>query len=414
VRTPLLYMASLLLIIFNSQSTLARTVKVGKANTIKSIAKGIKTCSDGDTLLIGSGEYREHSLLIDKPITIIGSGKVTVNGLKKGYIFTVRADHVTIENLSLKNVGSSFTKDYAAIHLYKSRHFKIINNRLSKVFFGILVEKSHEGIISNNVITSDATVEYNSGNGVHLWYSTKINITDNILNQLRDGIYLEFVNDCKISGNSSFNNIRYGMHFMFSDDNTYTSNIFSNNGAGVAVMFSKNITMSNNVFSDNWGTASYGLLLKEIYDSDITSNTFSKNTVGIYAEGATRVNFKRNTLSRNGWAVKLSGSSYENKFHRNNFLHNSFDLSYKSRQNSNVFDYNYWSSYSGYDLDKDGVGDVPYRPVKLFSYVVNKTPEAIILLRSLFVDLINFSEKVSPVFTPDNLLDNSPLMKKAK
>ncbi|MTI38178.1 nitrous oxide reductase family maturation protein NosD, partial [Fulvivirga lutimaris] len=50
----------------------------------------------------------------------------------------------------------------------------------------------------------------------------------------------------------------------------------------------------------------------------------------------------------------------------------------------------------------------PYRPVKLFSYIVNQTPETIILLRSLFVDIINFSERVSPVFTPDKLVDESP------
>ena len=82
--------------------------------------------------------------------------------------------------------------------------------------------------------------------------------------------------------------------------------------------------------------------------------------------------------------------------------------------NDNYFDKNYWSSYTGYDLDKDGIGDVPYRPVKLFSYIVNRTPEAIILLRSLFIDIIDFSEKVSPVFTPDELVDKNPLMKRKK
>jgi nitrous oxidase accessory protein len=30
------------------------------------------------------------------------------------------------------------------------------------------------------------------------------------------------------------------------------------------------------------------------------------------------------------------------------------------------------------------------------------------------MDLIDFSEKVSPVFTPDNLLDTNPMMKKIK
>ncbi len=65
-----------------------------------------------------------------------------------------------------------------------------------------------------------------------------------------------------------------------------------------------------------------------------------------------------------------------------------------------------------FDPVPDGVGDVPYRPVKLFSYIVNRTPETIILLRSMFIDIIDFSEKVSPVFTPDNLLDKNPLIKK--
>ena len=73
---------------------------------------------------------------------------------------------------------------------------------------------------------------------------------------------------------------------------------------------------------------------------------------------------------------------------------------------------NYWSNYTGYDLDKDGAGDIPYRPVKLFSYIVNRTPETIILLRSLFIDIIDFSEKVSPIFTPDNLIDETPEMKR--
>lgn len=106
------------------------------------------------------------------------------------------------------------------------------------------------------------------------------------------------------------------------------------------------------------------------------------------------------------------GACYENHFNKNNFLHNAIDLSYNSKINSNTFDNNYWSEYTGYDLDKNGVGDVPYRPVKLFSYIAHRTPESIVLLRSLFVDIINFSEKVSPVFTPDNLLDNTPLMQK--
>jgi nitrous oxidase accessory protein len=107
----------------------------------------------------------------------------------------------------------------------------------------------------------------------------------------------------------------------------------------------------------------------------------------------------------------MSGGCYSNKFLSNAFSNNSFDVSFNSRLNDNEFTGNYWSTYSGYDLNKDGIGDVPHRPVKLFSYVVNKTPESIVLLRSFFVDLINFTENVAPVFTPVDLIDNSPLMR---
>ena len=102
---------------------------------------------------------------------------------------------------------------------------------------------------------------------------------------------------------------------------------------------------------------------------------------------------------------------YLNIIENNDFLNNTFDVSYKGKINDNTFDRNYWSTYTGYDLDNNGIGDIPYRPVKLFSYVVCENPATIVLLRSLFVDMINFSEKVTPVFTPDNLKDNYPLMK---
>ena len=143
-------------------------------------------------------------------------------------------------------------------------------------------------------------------------------------------------------------------------------------------------------------------------------NTFAENTLGIFVDGSARVNYSHNNFLQNGWAVKVSGGCYANVFTGNNFIGNSFDISYNSRMNDNTFNGNFWSSYSGYDLDKNGMGDVPYRPVKLFSYIVNRTPETIVLLRSLFVDMINFSEKVSPAFTPDDLIDDSPSMKRFK
>lgn len=403
-----------LLILLISFTQIFGQIVVNESDSNSPIQEAINTANSGDTILVKKGNYLEYNLVITKPITLIGLDYPTIDADEKGFIFDVFADSVTISGFRLINVGKSYTKDYAAIHTFKINHFKFLNNIFENPFFAIHIEKSKNGIISNNTITGNAVEEHSSGNGIHAWHSSKLDVTNNKIKNMRDGIYFEFVKYSSVLNNDSRNNLRYGLHFMFSNNDKYENNIFENNGAGVAVMFSKNISMRNNIFKLNWGTASYGLLLKEIYDANIVDNIFEQNTIGINAEGSNRITYERNNFSNNGWAIKFLGACYGNKLHQNNFLNNAFDISYSGSLNGNLFDKNYWSEYSGYDLDHDGIGDIPYRPIKLFSYVVNRTPESIILLRSLFIDIINFSEKVSPVFTPDNLKDFHPLMKPVK
>lgn len=388
----------------------AKTITVCESCELKSIKAAIKIAQDGDVIKIKKGVYREHNILVDKQVKIIGEIGSVVDGEKKGEIFNIIADNVTLKYLTIRRVGISSIKDWSAIRVSNSKNFTIEHNTLKDMFFGIYLAKSSDGIIKNNTIEGIAKDEYNSGNGIHLWYVQNVEIVGNHISGSRDGIYFEFADNCIVRKNYSTRNLRYGLHFMFSNHDEYTDNHFVKNGAGVAVMFSKFINMYRNEFKENWGTSAYGLLLKEIYDAEIQNNIFAENTIGIQVEGTTRINYINNKFENNGWALKVQGAAYKNIFKHNNFSNNSFDLSYNSNINDNQFTENYWSEYTGYDLDKDGYGDVSYRPVKLFSYIVDKTPEAIILLRSLFVDIINFSEKVSPVFTPDELVDDKPKM----
>ncbi len=402
-----------LLFLFNAVVASGRQIEVCPTCPVSSIQEGINLAASGDTVLIREGLYREHDIQIDKSLELIGEENAVIDGENQGTVLSVHADGFRIRGLRIINVGQSYTKDFAGILVNGSKDFVIEHNVLEKVFFGILIEKSSGGTVRSNLVRSNSVSQASSGNGIHLWHCSEMTISSNELSGLRDGIYFEFVKESKVSDNKSHDNLRYGLHFMFSNNNAYFDNEFRNNGAGVAIMFSKFVEMYRNRFVHNWGSASYGLLLKEIYDAEIEDNLFEQNTIGISVDGSTRINYRNNDFVRNGWAVKIIGACYDNLFSRNNFLNNALDLSYNSKINSNRFDNNYWSEYSGYDLDRNGIGDVPHRPVKLFSYIVHNTPETIILLRSLFVDIINFSEKVSPVFTPDNLLDNNPLMKRS-
>ncbi|MTI27206.1 nitrous oxide reductase family maturation protein NosD [Fulvivirga kasyanovii] len=389
----------------------AATLEVCKGCTYQSIKAAIATAKSGDTVIVKKGTYKEGNIEIRKPLVLVGEGFPVVDGENDSEIFTIYADSVTISGFQIQNVGTSYTVDRAGINVVKSDHVVIKNNKLINTFFGIYLQKSKHNLIENNEIIGEAEEEMSSGNAIHLWYCKNIRIENNTLKKHRDGIYLEFVDSSRIVNNVSEGNVRYGLHFMFSNHDEYIDNTFRDNGAGVAVMFSRYILMDNNLFDHNWGTTAYGILLKEIYDSEIINSTFKKNTTAIYGESATRMKIHNNTFEQNGWALRLLGSCMDNTIKGNNFYSNTFDVTTNSSRNYNEYSGNYWDEYTGYDLDKDGVGDVPYHPVKLFSYIVTKSESSIVLLRSLFIDILNFAEKVTPVFTPATLVDEKPQMK---
>jgi len=204
------------------------------------------------------------------------------------------------------------------------------------------------------------------------------------------------------------------MHFMFSHNDAYISNVFKNNGAGVSVMFTHGVKMFNNFFEDNWGDGAFGLLLKEITDSYVIGNKFISNTSGIFMEGANRINLERNEFKSNGWAIKIQASCMDIVITNNNFISNTFDIGTNGSLVLNTFNKNYWDKYEGYDLNKDNIGDVPFHPVSLFSVIVEKNPSSMMLFRSFMTSLLDKTERIIPSLTPENLKDDYPYMKPLK
>lgn len=404
----------LVLLILLSFSTSSKTLIICPACECTSITSALEAAQNGDVLLIKSGIYKEGNIIIKKEVELMGENYPVIDGEHQGEIITVHSRNVKIRGLQIQNVGSSFSRDLAAIKLERVKNCVIEDNKVLAGYFGIYLGFSQQCMVRNNYVQGTAVSEFTSGNAIHLWNCRSITIENNYVSRHRDGIYLEFSDDCTIENNVSEKNIRYGLHFMFSDNDIYKHNVFFQNQAGVAVMYSHDITMTENEFSHNWGATSYGLLLKEIRDSRIFKNRFSENTTGIYAEGCVRVIIENNDFERNGWALKISGNCEDNDFIGNNFLFNSFELGTNARTNMNRYEKNFWSKYSGYDLNRDGIGDVPHNPVDLFTYLVEQQPVSIILMRSLFIDLLNLSEKMNPMLTPAAFNDSEPRMQRVQ
>lgn len=388
----------------------AATIQVGPSHSITSIKQALAKAAEGDTIRVYGGVYREGNIEIRKAIALVGIDNPIVDGEKQYEPFSIFAPYVTISGFTIKASGQSSIRDVAAIKVYDTHHITIADNVLDDNFFGIYLQGSQQCTVRNNQLTAYGATEQLTGNGIHSWKSDSLYIVGNSIRGHRDGIYLEFVTHTDVRDNVASDNRRYGLHFMFSHENGYYGNTFSRNGAGVAVMYTKRVRMENNVFSENWGDAAYGLLLKDITDSHIEHNVFSRNTTGILMEGSNRVQIQRNQFEGNGWAIKMQSSCMDNMLTQNNFMQNTFDLATNGSLKLNAFVRNYWDKYEGYDLDKDKEGDVPYRPVSLFSMVVERYPAAMLLFRSFMVTLLDRTERVMPSLIPQDLKDDFPMM----
>lgn len=389
----------------------AKTIAVGKSKPIKSIQKAIDIAKNGDTVLIDAGIYKQGHILIQKSIVLKGIDFPVLDGENKQEIISIKAHNATIDGFKLQHSGRSEMRDIGAINILDSYQVTAVNNILDDTNFGIYVQNSKSCTIKNNSITAYGKNEVQSGNGINAWRSDSLLIIGNTIKGHRDGIYFEFVTNSLVWRNISTKNIRYGIHFMFSHHDTYIGNIFEENESGVAVMYTNHIQMYNNHFLNNWGDAAYGILLKDITDSEISGNHFTENTVALHMEGCSRINLYNNSFANNGWAVKIQASCDDNDFTNNNFRGNTFDIGTNGSLVLNTFNGNYWDKYEGYDLKRDQIGDVPYHPVSMYSMIIDSNPAALMLFRSLIVSLLDKSEKIMPGVTPEGLKDSRPLMK---
>ena len=385
----------------------AATLKVGGNEAFATISQAIKSAAPGDVIIITEGTYTER-LFIGKPLTLRGLGTAIIDGQMKGTVVDVRSDDVVIEGLHIINSDRSSLRDYCGIKVEDARRVTIRNNRLRSNQFSIQLMNCTDCEVAGNDVESDISEMQVMGNAIHCWKCERIHIHHNTVGHNRDGIYLEFVYESDIHHNRVAYCERYGLHFMFSHFNRYFDNHFIGSRAGVAVMYTHDVEMRGNIFEQCRGASSYGLLLKEIQRGHIHHNHFRHNTVGILMDGGVELSITHNELRQNGWGMRVVASSTNDTISRNNFIGNTFDVATNGSFNSNVFDGNYWDKNTAYDLDHDGVADVPYHMLSLFSALAERNHAVLLFFRSFLMTLMEQSERLLPTITPDNYVDNAP------
>lgn len=391
-------------------SLAASTIVVAPHTRVSTIKQAVSLAKNGDTILVKKGIYISLNTLVNKELTILGQDNPVLDARSLEEVITITSSHVKLDGFVIKNSKTGSMRDFAGIRLSNVEYVTISNNTLINNFFGIYLSNCKHIQLLHNRISGSHNIE-NSGNGIHLWKCKEVLLKGNYVTRHRDGIYFEFAKKCLIEDNFSEKNIRYGLHFMFSDDDTYRHNTFKNNGSGVSVMYTRRIAMIDNTFIENWGSSIYGVLLKEITDSRIEGNRFIRNTTGIYMENSDRITVRNNDFISNGWAMRVLASCDNNHFTHNNYKGNSFDVTTNGTLKQIYFNDNYWDKYDGYDMQKDGAGDIPYRPISLYAQIIEQNPQSVMLMRSFIVNLIDKVERAIPSITPESVKDDKPRMK---
>jgi nitrous oxidase accessory protein len=283
--------------------------------------------------------------------------------------------------------------------------------------FGILAEKAKGVVIRGNHVRGTGGEALGMrGDAIRLWETQDSLVEDNLVEDSRD-VVVWYSSRNRLLRNTVRAG-RYGTHFMHSHDNVVEDNQFLGNEVGVFIMYSRNITLRRNVLADATGAAGMGLGVKESGNITAQDNRLVHNTVGLYLDTSPLQVEDANLFEGNVFRLGDVGVVFHSSQRRNTFRGNSFRDNHAQVQVEGGGDAlevawrgNDFDDYAGYDLDGDGVGDVPYELRSLSSDLVTRYPDLAFFRGSPTLGLIRAAGELLPLFAPRTVLrDEAPRM----
>lgn len=386
----------------------AREIQVAPGNGV--LQSAIDAADDGDTLLLTAGIYT-GSIKIYRRLSLQGNGASIIDGEGVSHVITVSAADVLLKGLTIQHSGENQSNEDSGIFITdKGDNTQILDNHFENNLIGVYLKGPDSVLVSNNVIVGSRFHRMNDrGNGVYVWNSPGSIVENNNIRYGRDGIFVTTSRNNIFRGNH-MSDLRFAVHYMYTNDSEVSNNVSMNNHVGFALMFSDRIkVMGNRSLADS----ERGLFFNFANYSIIENNRVNgaKKCVFIYNANFNQIN--NNSFEACQIGIHFTAGSEKNEIYGNAFMHNRAQVKYVGTRHiewSKNGRGNYWSDNVAFDIDNDGIADQIYKPNDLVDQIVWRNPLAKLLLNSPSVQILKWAQSEFPGIHPGGVTDSAPLM----
>jgi nitrous oxidase accessory protein len=383
------------------------------------VAQAVAAAQDGDTVIVGAGVHHEH-VVIDNRVRLIGRPGAVIDGGDEGTVLRITASGTEVRGLTVRNSGSTYNSEDAGIRIDTAADVRILDTRIEDTLFGIFAVQADRCVVEGSTIIGKALPHVRRGDGIRLWYSSGCRLIGNQIERSRD-LIIWYSADTTVEDNV-VRTSRYGLHYMYSNNNVFRRNRFEDNQVGAAIMYSRGIELRENAFSFSRGPSAYGLLLKDADDVFIVENRFIDNATGLFFDNAPqakdgRVDVHANLIARGEVGIALQPLSQRIRFWENAFIGNRLPVQVLGAGSAdrNVWDVdgrgNYWSDAVPYDANRDGVSEIAYRSESTFEDLADRYPTLQFFADTPGAEAIDLAARSFPIFLPrPRFVDAHPLV----
>ena len=404
MRRPLILAVVLLL------APMAQAAEIAVAAGGGALIAAIAGAAPGDVLILAPGRHA-GPVLLDRPITLDGRGVAVIDGHGMGSVIAVTGADIIVRGLEIVGSGDSHQTIDSGVQLRKTAARVLVEgNHILGNLYGVDVHGAHDSTVRDNVIVGRTDHRMNDrGNGVYVWNAPGTLIEANDISLGRDGIFANASKRDIFRGNL-FHNLRFAIHYMYTNDSEISGNVSIGNHLGYALMYSDRLVVRGNL---SLRDRSHGIMLNYTNKSDISGNLVRGG-----AEKCTFIyNANHNLIVGNRFegctiGIHFTAGSEKNAITGNAFVGNQTQVKYVGTRDvewSFQGRGNYWSDHPAFDLDGNGLADTRFRPNDLMDHILWSQPAASLLLGSPAVQLVRWSQANFPTILPGGVVDSFPL-----